>query len=229
MLKTPLKDRKTIHSNLNGKQLRVVYPKRDMAMYMLPYLHRNVETGEFNGKEYDILNYLSVALNFTYEMQVSIDERWGALVSKENNSWNGMIGMVQRQVEPRFISWINLNVTSKQEADIALGALTITPSRSTVVDFSWPYLTSPILSFFAHEPPPYPQYLSLIWPLEPTVWLWILVSFVIFGLVSLIFLKCVSSSRDEWSLQKCLNIIFLITIEKGKQFPICMNMSKFIE
>ena len=35
---------------------------------------------------------------FLFHIRMRVLNRWGALVNKQNNSFNGMIGMVQRQV-----------------------------------------------------------------------------------------------------------------------------------
>ncbi|KAG8199707.1 hypothetical protein JTE90_022156 [Oedothorax gibbosus] len=68
------------------------------------------------GVEALFVDMLSKGLKFKYQLFVPPDRQWGRL--SESGNWTGMIGMVQH------------NVT-----DLAIGDLTITESRSKVVDF----------------------------------------------------------------------------------------------
>ena len=62
-------------------------------------------------------NELSKLLNFSYEIRVVKDGRFGSMDS--NGEWNGIMGEIVRR-----------------EADIAIAPLTITSKREKYVDFS---------------------------------------------------------------------------------------------
>lgn len=64
----------------------------------------------------DILSILSETLNFSSVVTPSIDNQWGLL---ENGSWNGMIGMLERN-----------------ESDIAVAPLVLSDKRAAVTRFS---------------------------------------------------------------------------------------------
>ncbi|XP_015929969.1 glutamate receptor ionotropic, delta-2-like [Parasteatoda tepidariorum] len=68
------------------------------------------------GVQANLIHALSVALGFAYEIVIPDDREWGRL--DENNHWTGIVGMVFRN-----------------EADLAIGHLTMTPKRMRAVDF----------------------------------------------------------------------------------------------
>ncbi|XP_076359033.1 putative glutamate receptor [Tachypleus tridentatus] len=88
---------------------------------LLPFVHvhEKDENVELCGPMANLLNMLSVSLHFWYSIKIPEDHKWGS--SYKNGSWNGMIGMLQRQ-----------------EVDIALGPFSTTYNRMQVVDFSYP-------------------------------------------------------------------------------------------
>jgi hypothetical protein len=47
----------------------------------------------------------------------------------------------------------------------------MTPERATVVEFSFPYQDSPVVSFVSHEPGKLPKAMGLIWPFTVNVWI----------------------------------------------------------
>lgn len=91
-----------------------------------------------------------------------MDGSWGSLVDVETNSFNGMVGMIQRG-----------------ECDMAAGAITITAVRGTAVDFSYPYDEDKI-GFVARKPSPLPKYQALMWPFQMDVWLSVAAAMAVF-------------------------------------------------
>ncbi|XP_065556599.1 ionotropic receptor 25a-like isoform X5 [Artemia franciscana] len=77
-------------------------------------------TATFEGYCIDLLKELQERLGFEYEVYESPDGLYGSLA--ENGSWSGMIKEVM-----------------EKKADIALGALSVTAERETVIDFTIPY------------------------------------------------------------------------------------------
>ena len=88
-----------VHANLEGHRLKVAHAA-DYGELLMPYFYFESANpaATFSGVDMSIMNYLARSLNFTFSMHVSIDRQWGSPVPGSNNSWTGMIGMVQRQV-----------------------------------------------------------------------------------------------------------------------------------
>jgi hypothetical protein len=53
---------------------------------------------------------------------------------------------------------------------MALGSVTITPGRAKVVDYSFPYWVTDIVSFVSHEPGKMPKEMSFLWPYTGQAW-----------------------------------------------------------
>ncbi|CAL1534217.1 unnamed protein product, partial [Lymnaea stagnalis] len=79
------------------------------------------------GLSMDLLKILSDQLNFDYEIKEVIDGKWGVLINKTTNAWNGLVKAL-------------LN----NEADIVMTAFKINPERASAVNFSVPYLETGI-------------------------------------------------------------------------------------
>ncbi|KAK4313233.1 hypothetical protein Pmani_015410 [Petrolisthes manimaculis] len=72
------------------------------------------------GTDVNIINTLSSILNFTYRVEIPADKQWGTV--REDGTVTGMVGEV-----------------AARRAHLAIDEITITASRETVVDFSYPY------------------------------------------------------------------------------------------
>lgn len=90
------------------------------------------------------------ALGLEYQVVVPADREYGTW--RSNDSWTGLIGMVQRG-----------------EADIAFSALTVTEKRKNVVEFSIPYYTEP-LSFAIGKPKKEQLKNAFLYPFKYRVW-----------------------------------------------------------
>uniref|UniRef100_A0A671L7W0 Glutamate receptor n=1 Tax=Sinocyclocheilus anshuiensis TaxID=1608454 RepID=A0A671L7W0_9TELE len=75
----------------------------------------------YKGFSIDVLDALAKILGFKYEMYQVADGKYGS--PQANGSWNGLIGELMGK-----------------RADVAISAITITPDRENVVDFSKRYL-----------------------------------------------------------------------------------------
>ncbi|KAL2304851.1 hypothetical protein Nmel_006806 [Mimus melanotis] len=76
---------------------------------------------KYQGFSIDVLEALATYLGFKYEIYVAPDHKYGS--PQDDGSWNGLIG------ELVF-----------KRADIGISALTITPDRENVVDFTTRYM-----------------------------------------------------------------------------------------
>ena len=59
--------------------------------------------------------------------------------------------------------------SSHKEANLAMGLITQTPIRDTVVDFSYPYFFDR-LGICSKKPSPLAKFLAIAWPYEDLVW-----------------------------------------------------------
>ncbi|XP_023692515.1 glutamate receptor ionotropic, delta-2 isoform X1 [Paramormyrops kingsleyae] len=113
-----LTDRK-LENNMRGIVLRVVTVLEEPFVMV----SENVlgQPKKYQGFSIDVLDALSNYLGFKYEIYVAPDHKYGSL--QADGVWNGLIG------ELVF-----------KRADVGLSALTITPERESVVDFTTRYM-----------------------------------------------------------------------------------------
>ncbi|KAG7489988.1 glutamate receptor ionotropic, delta-2 isoform X2 [Solea senegalensis] len=113
-----LTDRK-LENNMRGVVLRVVTVLEEPFVMV----SENVlgKPKKYQGFSIDVLDALSNYLGFKYEIYVAPDHKYGSL--QPDGQWNGLIG------ELVF-----------KRADVGLSALTITPERESVVDFTTRYM-----------------------------------------------------------------------------------------
>ncbi|XP_019408175.1 PREDICTED: glutamate receptor ionotropic, delta-2 [Crocodylus porosus] len=113
-----LTDRK-LENNMRGVVLRVVTVLEEPFVMV----SENVlgKPKKYQGFSIDVLEALANYLGFKYEIYVAPDHKYGS--PQEDGSWNGLIG------ELVF-----------KRADIGISALTITPDRENVVDFTTRYM-----------------------------------------------------------------------------------------
>ncbi|KAM9699311.1 glutamate receptor ionotropic, delta-1-like, partial [Menidia menidia] len=104
----------------------------------------------YKGFSIDVLDALAKLLGFKYEIYQVADSKYGSQLP--NGSWNGMIGDL-----------IN------KRADLAVSAITITPDRENVVDFSKRYLDYSV-GILLRRPEEKINIFSLFAPFDPAVW-----------------------------------------------------------
>ncbi|XP_058246613.1 glutamate receptor ionotropic, delta-2 isoform X2 [Hemibagrus wyckioides] len=113
-----LSDRK-LENNMRGVVLRVVTVLEEPFVMV----SENVlgKPKKYQGFAIDVLDALSNYLGFKYEIYLAPDHKYGS--QQADGSWNGLIG------ELVF-----------KRADVGISALTITPERESVVDFTTRYM-----------------------------------------------------------------------------------------
>uniref|UniRef100_A0A8C1MAC0 Glutamate receptor n=1 Tax=Cyprinus carpio TaxID=7962 RepID=A0A8C1MAC0_CYPCA len=113
-----LTDRK-LENNMRGVVLRVVTVLEEPFVMV----SENVlgKPKKYQGFSIDVLDALANYLGFKYEIYVAPDHKYGS--QQADGTWNGLIG------ELVF-----------KRADVGLSALTITPERESVVDFTTRYM-----------------------------------------------------------------------------------------
>uniref|UniRef100_A0A3P9CRI1 Glutamate receptor n=1 Tax=Maylandia zebra TaxID=106582 RepID=A0A3P9CRI1_9CICH len=120
----------------------------------------------YKGFSIDVLDALAKILGFKYEIYQVADSKYGSRLP--NGSWNGMIGDL-----------IN------KRADLAVSAITITPERENVVDFSKRYLDYSV-GILLRKPEEKINIFSLFAPFDLAVWACIAAAIPVVGV--LIFL-----------------------------------------
>ncbi|MBN3297553.1 GRID1 protein, partial [Amia calva] len=104
----------------------------------------------YKGFSIDVLDALAKSLGFKYEIYQVSDGKYGTQLP--NGSWNGMIGEL-----------IN------KAADLAISAITITPERENVVDFSKRYMDYSV-GILLRKPEEKINIFSLFAPFDLAVW-----------------------------------------------------------
>ncbi|XP_021004405.1 probable glutamate receptor [Parasteatoda tepidariorum] len=126
-----------------------------------------------SGFEAELINLLSSKLNFEYEILVPSDSSYGS--NDTFGNWTGMMGMLARN-----------------EADMAFSLMGITEERSTVVDFSMPYLPLD-KTFLMHHASFLPKTSAFTYPFSRLVWC---LFFIVLLLVTVLF-RTLISPRDS--------------------------------
>uniref|UniRef100_A0A8C1SA67 Glutamate receptor n=2 Tax=Cyprinus carpio TaxID=7962 RepID=A0A8C1SA67_CYPCA len=120
----------------------------------------------YKGFSIDVLDALAKILGFKYDIYQVADSKYGSQLP--NGSWNGMIGEL-----------IN------KRADLAVSAITITPERENVVDFSKRYMDYSV-GILHRKPEEKINIFSLFAPFDLAVWACIAAAIPVVGV--LIFL-----------------------------------------
>uniref|UniRef100_A0AC35U4L6 PBPe domain-containing protein n=1 Tax=Rhabditophanes sp. KR3021 TaxID=114890 RepID=A0AC35U4L6_9BILA len=110
------------HYEVNGKTNNFYKQNLRIVVHLEePFVMRANTSLGYEGFCIDLLQEMAIILNFTWTILEVKDGAYG--VEDESGRWNGVIGMLQRH-----------------EADLSVSAVTITYSRSSVVDFTLPFM-----------------------------------------------------------------------------------------
>ncbi|XP_045122783.1 uncharacterized protein LOC123511189 isoform X2 [Portunus trituberculatus] len=168
--------------DFRGHRFKVV------AMEYFPYISYERLQGDKNPtlRLRDSLNtrmitVLAQHLNFTYEVMEPEDCQWGLEASGGN--WTGIVGTLQHE-----------------KADFSMD-LTLTSERATAVNFCRVYIDENMV-ILSSKPRPPPEYLSLIKPFEGIVWLIVVVSVMVWG----VMLWCLLRIRNRVSQGSSMDI-----------------------
>ena len=148
---------KELNSNSSRLHLKVtVYLEEPFVM-----IKPNAEVLNLTGNEIyegyciDLLEKIAILRNFTYEIHEVRDKTYG--VKESNGKWTGMVGELQSGV-----------------ADLAVASLTVTYTRSEVLDFTVPFMHLGISILFKKPEAATPGLFRFMAPLSYDVWLWAL-------------------------------------------------------
>lgn len=123
---------------------------------------------QYEGYVMDLLDALAKELNFTYQLDLIPDGKYG-FYDKEKKEWNGVVRHIM-----------------DKKADMGVGDITITHERRQAVDFTMPFMTLGISILYAKPEKEAKTIFSFMKPFSNLVWLCIAAS--IFVLVILLFI-----------------------------------------
>ncbi|XP_026839298.1 glutamate receptor ionotropic, kainate 2 isoform X8 [Drosophila erecta] len=165
--------------------------------YVMMHYGKNFTGNErFYGFCVDILETISREVGFDYILDLVPDRKYGAK-DPETGQWNGMVAQLM-----------------KYKADLAVGSMTITYARESVIDFTKPFMNLGISILFkvpASEPT---RLFSFMNPLAIEIWLYVLIAYF---LVSICIYVVGKLSPLEW---KCIHPCDLDNISIGNQFSL---------
>ncbi|TTN67643.1 Glutamate receptor ionotropic, delta-1 [Bagarius yarrelli] len=144
----------------------------------------------YKGFSIDVLDALAKILGFKYDIYQVADSKYGSQLP--NGSWNGMIGEL-----------IN------KRADLAVSAITITPERENVVDFSKRYMDYSV-GILMRKPEEKINIFSLFAPFDLAVWACIAAAIPVVGVLIFLLnrmqsLRCQNPAGAPSSMSKSLH------------------------
>ncbi|TDG48138.1 hypothetical protein AWZ03_005555 [Drosophila navojoa] len=133
----------------------------------------------FEGYCKDLADLLAKKLGLEYELRLVKDGNYGSENPAVHGGWDGMVGELVR----------------KQEADIAIAAMTITAERERVIDFSKPFMSLGISIMIKKPVKQTPGVFSFMNPLSQEIWVSVIFSYI--G-VSIVLFFVSRFSPNEW-------------------------------
>ncbi|KAK4316522.1 hypothetical protein Pmani_012299 [Petrolisthes manimaculis] len=171
-LKQPLfPDMSEFYLDLHGRQLKVTTVSSD-PFFTLVYRGEGQSPLPDRGIDANIAQTLATFLNFTYEIVVPADRKWGG--PQADGTVTGMIGEVY-----------------SHRAHLAICEITITVQRESVTDFTLPYFLEST-TLVSPAPSELPRALAVFYPFS--TYLWGLLAVVVLLMGPLVFL--VSRGHD---------------------------------
>ncbi|XP_017467765.1 PREDICTED: glutamate receptor ionotropic, kainate 2-like isoform X2 [Rhagoletis zephyria] len=146
--------------------------------YVMMHYGKNFTGNErFFGFCVDILELIARDIGFEYILDLVPDRKYGAQ-DPFTGEWNGMVAQLM-----------------KYKADLAVGSMTITYARESVIDFTKPFMNLGISILFKVPTTPASRLFSFMNPLAYDVWLYVLAAYF---LVSFTIYIVAKFSPIEW-------------------------------
>ncbi|XP_071079937.1 uncharacterized protein [Haliotis cracherodii] len=173
----------TVHDNHNGQRLRLNgrvlrnksvglsneifendkngFNNRTFRVGILPwppFIYKSKDNRTFTGLNVDLLNELSLKLNFSYVFVEPLDQEWGRII---DGNWTGLIADI-----------------ANGRTDMVIAPITISDVRETVMDFTQAYFYVHSMIILAKQDPEGNQWLTLVAPFRYEVHICILFSLI---------------------------------------------------
>ncbi|KPP79706.1 hypothetical protein Z043_100692, partial [Scleropages formosus] len=170
-----------IESGMQGVTIKVVTLLEDPFVMVAENILGQPK--RYKGFSIDVLDALAKILGFKYEIYQVADSKYGTQLP--NGSWNGMIGeLINKASLSRRISC--------RRADLAVSAITITPERENVVDFSKRYMDYSV-GILLRKPEEKINIFSLFAPFDLAVWACIAAAIPVVGVLIFILTRMQSA------------------------------------
>lgn len=195
----------------------------------------------YKGFSIDILDALAKNLGFKYEIYQVVDNIYGSQLP--NGSWNGMIGELINKARHHLIVLISFNsdeviylqnwfifpslLSSEhfvssflQRADLAISAITITPERENVVDFSMRYMDYSV-GILLRKPEEKVNIFSLFAPFDLAVWSCIAAAIPVVGVLIFVLrriqtVRNPSAPHQPSSLNSAIWLVYGSFVQQGR-------------
>ncbi|KAK4311516.1 hypothetical protein Pmani_016984 [Petrolisthes manimaculis] len=140
----------SLYRNLHGRQVVLATLVDNWPFVEMTYLEDGMVVNE-RGIDVTVIKTLGYYLNFTYRVVEPMDRRWGVVL--EDGTVTGMVGEV-----------------ANRRAHFAMNEITITQSRETVVDFTYPYFIDST-TLTSKAPEEKNRSLAIFYPFSFLVWI----------------------------------------------------------
>ncbi|TKR59386.1 hypothetical protein L596_029064 [Steinernema carpocapsae] len=149
-------------SSIRNKTLKVtVYLEEPFVMVKYEANEQNLTGNDrYEGYLVDLLQRIAEVRGFRYILHEVRDKSYG--VKEAHGKWSGMVGELQ-----------------SGEADLAVASLTISYSRSEVIDFTVPYMHLGISILFKKPEETHPSLFAFLSPLSVEVWISMTGSYIV--------------------------------------------------
>ncbi|XP_034478110.1 glutamate receptor ionotropic, kainate 2 [Drosophila innubila] len=138
---------------------------------MMRYGKNYTGNERFYGFCVDILETISHEVGFDYILDLVPDRKYGAK-DPETGQWNGMVAQLM-----------------KYKADLAVGSMTITYARESVIDFTKPFMNLGISILFKVPTSEPTRLFSFMNPLAIEIWIYVLAAYLLVSLTIYIVAK----------------------------------------
>jgi hypothetical protein len=159
------------------KKLRVTTILENPYVMLKKNHHKFTGNDRFEGYCVQMLAEIGKIVNFTYEINLVKDGKYGAQ-DRETGVWSGMVGELIRK-----------------EADLAVAPLTITFVREHIIDFTKPLMNLGISILFKRPERNTPGLFSFLAPLSIQVWVYMLFAYIA---ISFMLFVLARFSPYEW-------------------------------
>ncbi|XP_023163443.1 glutamate receptor ionotropic, kainate 1 isoform X2 [Drosophila hydei] len=167
----------------NGGLSLINYINAETPYVMMRYGKNYTGNERFYGFCVDILETISHEVGFDYILDLVPDRKYGAK-DPETGQWNGMVAQLM-----------------KYKADLAVGSMTITYARESVIDFTKPFMNLGISILFKVPMTEPTRLFSFMNPLAIEIWIYVLAAYLFVSLTIYLLAKL---SPMEWrSIHPC--------------------------
>uniref|UniRef100_A0A1I8A843 PBPe domain-containing protein n=1 Tax=Steinernema glaseri TaxID=37863 RepID=A0A1I8A843_9BILA len=147
-------------TSIRNRTLKVTVYLEEPFVMLKSETQNQTGNDRYEGYLIDLLQRIAEVRGFRYVLHEVRDKSYG--VKEAHGKWNGMVGELQ-----------------SGEADLAVASLTISYSRSEVIDFTVPYMHLGISILFKKPEETHPSLFAFLSPLSVEVWISMAGSYIV--------------------------------------------------